>query len=63
MDNTAYTTYLDALSAEGFDHSITYVPNDVAFGWVDDPVAVQETLATFDVKNFNDPPAAGYAEN
>jgi hypothetical protein len=63
MDNPAYQTYMDLLSSEGFDHSITYVPNDVAFGWVDDPIAVQETLATFDIKNFSDTPAAGYADD
>jgi len=44
MDNPAYQTYMDLLSSEGFDSSITYVPNDVSFGWVDDPQAVSATL-------------------
>jgi hypothetical protein len=61
MDNKAYTTYIDTLSTEGFDSSITYVPNDVSFGWINDPVAVQATLETFPIKNFTDTPAFGYA--
>jgi hypothetical protein len=62
MDNKAYTKYIDTLSTEGFDSSITYVPNDVSFGWINDPVAVQATLETFPIKNFTDTPAYGYAD-
>ncbi len=52
-----------ALADEGHDASITYVPDGVSFGWVDDPVAVQEVVQTLPIQDFSLTPAAAFPQD
>ena len=62
MSNEHYLTYMTNLANEGFDSSITYVPDGVEFGWVDDPVAVTAIVDTMPIKDFTETPAFSYAD-
>lgn len=62
MSNDHYLTYMANLANEGFDSSITYVPDGAEFGWVDDPVAVSAIVDAMPIKDFADTPAYGYAD-
>jgi hypothetical protein len=57
-----YLTYMANLASEGFDSSITYVPDGVEFGWVDDPVAVAAIVEQMPIKDFKDTAAYGFAD-
>jgi len=61
MSDTPYTQYLNILAEEGFDSSVTEVPEGAQFGWVDDQAAVQAIVATLPYKDFEETPAFGMA--
>lgn len=61
MSDSPYKQYLNLLAEEGFDSSVTEVPEGAQFGWIDDQEAVQAVVATLPFKDFEETPAFGLA--